>query len=78
MNLEKLISKLDYEYQFVKNNKYWDYNKIYNLSLNGKDYEVSENNDILLNVSHDIVNCIKILFKLFGILLLNIYNYQDM
>lgn len=77
MNLEKLISKLDYEYQFVKNNKYWDYNKTYNLSLNGKDYEVSEN-DILLNVSHDIVNCIKILFKLFGILLLNIYNYQDM
>ena len=55
MNLEKLISKLDYEYQFVKNNKYWDYNKTYNLSLNGKDYEVSENG-ILLNVSHDIVN----------------------
>lgn len=55
MNLEELISKLDYEYQFVKNNKYWDYNKTYNLSLNDKVYEVSEN-DILLNVSHDIVN----------------------
>lgn len=53
MNLEEKISKLNYKYQFVKNNKYWDYNHIYNLIINGKSFQLSENN-ILLNISNDI------------------------
>lgn len=53
MNLEEKISKLNYKYQFVKNNKYWDYNHIYNLIINGQSFQLSENN-ILLNISNDI------------------------
>lgn len=53
MNLEEKISKLNYKYQFVKNNKYWDYNHIYNLIINGQHFQLSENN-ILLNISNDI------------------------
>ena len=48
MNLEEKISKLNYKYQFVKNNKYWNYNHIYNLIINGQSFQLSENN-ILLN-----------------------------
>ena len=53
MNLEEKISKLNYKYQFVKNNKYWDYSHIYNLIINGQHFQLSENN-ILLNISNDI------------------------
>ncbi len=53
MNLEKKISKLNYKYQFVKNNMYWGYNHIYNLIINGQHFQLSENN-ILLNISNDI------------------------
>lgn len=53
MNLEEKISKLNYKYQFVKNNKYWNYNHIYNLIINGQSFQLSENN-ILLNISNDI------------------------
>lgn len=53
MNLEEKISKLNYKYQFVKNNKYWDYNHIYDLIINGQSFQLSENN-ILLNISNDI------------------------
>lgn len=53
MNLEEKISKLNYKYQFVKNNKYWGYNHIYNLIINGQSFQLSENN-ILLNISNDI------------------------
>lgn len=53
MNLEEKISKLNYKYQFVKNNRYWDYNHIYNLIVNGQSFQLSENN-ILLNISNDI------------------------
>lgn len=53
MNLEEKISKLNYKYQFVKNNKYWNYNHIYNLIINGQHFQLSENN-ILLNISNDI------------------------
>ena len=53
MELNEAISKLNYKYQFVKNNKYWNYNQIYSLSLNNDEYSVSEN-DILLGISHNI------------------------
>lgn len=53
MNLEEKISKLNYKYQFVKNNKYWNYNHIYNLIINGQSFQLSENN-ILLNISNEI------------------------
>lgn len=53
MNLEEKISKLNYKYQFVKNNRYWNYNHIYNLIINGQSFQLSENN-ILLNISNDI------------------------
>ena len=53
MNLEEKISKLNYKYQFVKNNMYWGYNHIYNLIINGQHFQLSENN-ILLNISNDI------------------------
>lgn len=53
MNLEEKISKLNYKYQFVKNNRYWGYNHIYNLIINGQHFQLSENN-ILLNISNEI------------------------
>ena len=53
MSLEDKINYLDYKYQFVKNNKYWDYNRLYNISINNKEYKILEN-DILLNVAKDI------------------------
>lgn len=55
MELLEQIDLLNYKYQFVKNNKHWDYNQIYNLLLNGKNFQISEN-DILLSISHDIAN----------------------
>lgn len=55
MELTQLISNLNYKYQFVKNNKYWDYNQIYSLSLKGKNVQILEN-DVLLNISHDIAS----------------------
>lgn len=61
MELTESISKLNYKYQFVKNNKYWNYNQIYNLFFNGKEYQVSEN-DILLNISRDIKNNVDLNF----------------
>ncbi len=54
-SLAELINNLDYKYQFVKNNRYWNYDQVYNLYLNDKLYQVSEN-DILLNISHNIAN----------------------
>ena len=53
MSLEDKINYLDYKYQFVKNNKYWDYNRLYNISIKNKEYKILEN-DILLNVAKDI------------------------
>lgn len=53
MSLEDKINYLDYKYQFVKNNKYWDYNRLYNISINNKEYKILEN-DFLLNVAKDI------------------------
>ena len=56
MNLElkELIKKLNDKYQFVKNNKHWNYNFTYDLSFNGRKYNISEN-DILLKISQNIV-----------------------
>ena len=54
MSLEEKISELNYKYQFVKNNKYWNYNQVYDLNINDKVYQISEN-DVLLNISHNIV-----------------------
>ena len=54
MSLEEKISELNYKYQFVKNNKYWNYNQVYDLTINDKIYQISEN-DVLLNISHNIV-----------------------
>ncbi len=54
-SIDELINKLNYKYQYVKNNKYWDYNQIYHLLLNGHIYEVSEN-DVLLKTSYNIAN----------------------
>ena len=53
MSLEEKISELNYKYQFVQNNKYWNYNQVYDLNINDKVYQISEN-DILLNISHNI------------------------
>ena len=53
MSLEEKISELNYKYQFVKNNKYWNYNQVYDLNINDKVYQISEN-DVLLNISHNI------------------------
>lgn len=53
MSLEDKINYLDYKYQFVKNNKYWDYNRLYNISIYNKEYKILEN-DFLLNVAKDI------------------------
>lgn len=53
MSLEEKISELNYKYQFVKNNKYWNYNQVYDLTINDKVYQISEN-DVLLNISHNI------------------------
>ena len=53
MSLEEKISELNYKYQFVKNNKYWNYNQVYDLTINDKIYQISEN-DVLLNISHNI------------------------
>ena len=53
MSLEEKISSLNYKFQFVKNNKYWNYNQIYDLIINGQSFKLSEN-DILLNISNDI------------------------
>ena len=53
MSLEERISKLNYKYQFVKKNLYWNYNQVYDLNLNGQLYQLSEN-DVLLNISKDI------------------------
>lgn len=55
MELLEQIDLLNYKYQFVKNNKHWDYNQIYSLLLNGKNFQISEN-DILLSISHYIAN----------------------
>lgn len=53
MSLAEKISVLNYKYQFVKNNKYWNYNQMYDLIINGRLFQLSEN-DILLNISNDI------------------------
>lgn len=53
MSLEEKISELNYKYQFVQNNKYWNYNQVYDLTINDKIYQISEN-DVLLNISHSI------------------------
>ena len=53
MSLEEKISELNYKYHFVKNNKYWNYNQVYDLTINDKVYQISEN-DVLLNISHNI------------------------
>lgn len=53
MSLEEKISELNYKYQFVQNNKYWNYNQVYDLNINDKVYQISEN-DVLLNISHNI------------------------
>lgn len=53
MSLAEKISALNYKYQFVKNNKYWNYNQMYDLIINGRLLQLSEN-DILLNISNDI------------------------
>lgn len=53
MGLDESIQKLNYKYQFIKNNKFWDYNQDYVISLNGMDYQVKEN-DILLNIAQNV------------------------
>lgn len=55
MELADLINELNYKYQFVKNNKYWDYNQAYPLLINGKQISVFEN-DILLRTAHIIAD----------------------
>lgn len=53
MELKDLIKKLNDKYQFIKNNKYWNYNNAYNFSINGKNYNITEN-DILLKIAYNI------------------------
>lgn len=53
MSLEEKISELNYKYQFVQKNKYWNYNQVYDLNINDKVYQISEN-DVLLNISSNI------------------------
>ena len=53
MSLEEKISDLNYKYQFVQNNRFWNYNQTYDLTINDKVYQIFEN-DVLLNISHDI------------------------
>ena len=53
MSLEEKISDLDYKYQFIQNNRFWNYNQTYDLTINDKVYQIFEN-DVLLNISHDI------------------------
>ena len=36
MKLNEEINRLDYKYQFVKNNRYWNYDKEYELLLDNK------------------------------------------
>ena len=55
VELKDLIKELNDKYQFVKNNKYWNYSKVYNLSINGKNYNITEN-DILLKIAYNIRN----------------------
>lgn len=54
MELKNLVKILNSKYQFVKNNKYWNYNNIYNLSINGSNFYIQEN-DFLLKISQNIV-----------------------
>ena len=53
MSLEEKIRELNYKYQFVQNNRFWNYNQPYDLTINDKVYQIFEN-DVLLNISHDI------------------------
>lgn len=62
MSLEEKISELNYKYQFVKNNKYWNYNQVYDLTINDKVYQISEN-DVLLNISHNIAKNVNSSFE---------------
>ena len=55
VELKDLIKELNDKYQFVKNNRYWNYSKVYNLSINGKNYNITEN-DILLKIAYNIRN----------------------
>ena len=55
MKLNEEINRLDYKYQFVKNNRYWNYDKEYELLLDNKKIKISES-DILLRISYDILN----------------------
>ena len=57
MSLEEKIIELNYKYQFVKNNKYWNYNQVYNLNINENFYQISEN-DVLLNISRTIAKSV--------------------
>lgn len=57
MTLDEKINYLNYKYQFVKNNKYWNYNQLYTLNINNKEYNISEN-DMLLNISKDITKSV--------------------
>lgn len=55
MKLNEEINRFDYKYQFVKNNRYWNYDKEYELLLDNKKIKISES-DILLRISYDISN----------------------
>lgn len=49
------LKELNDKYQFVKNNKYWNYNNVYDLYINGTNYNITEN-DILLKLAFNISN----------------------
>ena len=57
MSLEEKIIELNYKYQFVKNNKYWNYNQVYNLNIIENFHQISEN-DVLLNISRTIAKSV--------------------
>ena len=53
--VKQKIDEANYKYQFVKNNKYWNYDKEYKLDIAGQEYKINEN-DILFGIANNIAN----------------------
>ena len=53
--VKQKVDELNYKYQFVKNNKYWNYDKEYKLDIAGQEYKINEN-DILFGIANNIAN----------------------
>ena len=51
--VKQKVDELNYKYQFVKNNKYWNYDKEYKLDIAGQEYKINEN-DILFGIANNV------------------------